>query len=185
MIEVSIFQKKKQLFECFLSILFSIPFIVGPIIIWSTPHIENSNTSGFLLLLTNVLLALVFLYGLIELYSCIISVIYDWTTTITIDQKMQYVVYYNKYTGEIKFHTDDIVEVTHLSKNYPRMMLVYVRVLLRDGKKIIIGHFVDTCFITKLYLRNCKYEHAESAVYEDFLISMMHWKHNLSYTEKS
>ena len=176
--KTTIFSKKNKYIDFVLSILFSCPVIYYSIMFFGTALSGEMPSDGYVYWLILVTVICAFLYALLGLYSCIICVIYDWTTSITIDKRMRDVVYYNRYTGTIKFNADDIIEITELSKDHPRLMISYTRIVLKNGVKILLGQFVDAECISDLSPVDCKRDHKESIVYEELLISMIRRKHS-------
>lgn len=176
--KVTFFQKVSQYIALILSLVSSSVLLISAMLLSLRIYDGHINFQGALYYLLVALISFCLLYALLGLYSCIICVIYDWTTSITIDKRMRDVVYYNRYTGTIKFNADDIIEITELSKDHPRLMISYTRIVLRNGVKILLGQFVDAECISDLSPVDCKRDHKESIAYEELLISMIRRKHS-------
>lgn len=170
---VSIFHKKTQYVELIVTLILSILLIVSVIVVLVKLCGCDIQSEDWFYWPFVIVMIYLFLYGIVEVYACVICVVYDWTTSIVINDKGREISYYNKYTGVIKFNVDDIVEVIRMSKSYPRMIISYVKIILRSGQVILLGNFIDSNSITSLNPRGCRYSHKESIVFEDFLISIM------------
>ncbi len=171
--EISIFHRKSQYIYFFASFALSLILIITVFEGLFFMFDNYQQTRDAIFWIAVFVLAYCFLYGLLGLYASIVCIIYDLSTLITIDQKMRNVVYYNKYSGTIKFHVDDIIECTYLSKSYPRLMTSYTRIVLKNEEKILLGQYIDEKTIISLNPMNCKYNHKESIAYEELLKSLL------------